>query len=543
MAVRSVIDIDVDDAKFKAFQTLFAKYQTALATTPGTWAQVNQQVSAGASGFQAMTAAIAAQTQILSNLVAQQKTVAQQAQSSAGYWQSIARSTQAWAKNVEKGAQHVEGVLKSLFRYGAIAGGLAGIGGFLGDRLVGDVASNRQSALGRGLTYGEQSAFRVNFSRFVEPDSFLSAVANAKLDVQKRVGLLGAGLSESEINGDTGQTSVALLRNLRRIAQTSDPKLYGQVIQGLRLGDTATPQLLNLLRGTSNQEFGQLLNNYSTDKSTLNLPPEAQRAWQDFSTQMSRAGTSIENTLVKGLTPLEPKLVKLSEAFEKLVEAFLRSDTIKNGIDTLANIMDRLSGNNSKSASPGEAAAAGAAIGGLVGLPLGVPWLGAIIGGGIGYGVGGGGSHPLSGARGAGGFLDSFNNPGNLRPPGASTGFQHFGTADEGVKAMARQIAIYAQRDKLDTLAGIIGKYAPPGENDTEAYVRDVSKKTGYGGGQHLNLSDSQTMAKVVAAMISHEQARGHFDRYKDTKVVVEVLNNTGGNATVNIKSVAGGGT
>src|ERR1700722_20442089 len=101
-----------------------------------------------------MTAAIAAQTQILSNLVAQQKTVAQQAQSSAGYWQSIARSTQAWAKNVEKGAQHVEGVLKSLFRYGAIAGGLAGIGGVLGDRLGGGGGSDPEGGRRRGGAHG-----------------------------------------------------------------------------------------------------------------------------------------------------------------------------------------------------------------------------------------------------------------------------------------------------------------------------------------------------------------------------------------------------
>ena len=38
--------------------------------------------------------------------------------------------------------------------------------------------------------------------------------------------------------------------------------------------------------------------------------------------------------------------------------------------------------------------------------------------------------------------------------------------------------------------------------------------------------------------MINHEQKRGSFDKYKDAKVVVEVLNNTGGNAAVTVNGL-----
>ena len=92
--------------------------------------------------------------------------------------------------------------------------------------------------------------------------------------------------------------------------------------------------------------------------------------------------------------------------------------------------------------------------------------------------------------------------------------------------------------DHLDTVEGIVSKYAPPNENDTRAYVGDVSKKTGFAPGQHLDLSNQATLAALVAAMVSHEQRAGNYDKFKDAKVVVEVLNATGGNATISVNSL-----
>src|SRR5271163_4124336 len=44
MAVKSIIEIDVDDASFKAFSQTFAKYQAQLAKMPAVWANTTIQI-------------------------------------------------------------------------------------------------------------------------------------------------------------------------------------------------------------------------------------------------------------------------------------------------------------------------------------------------------------------------------------------------------------------------------------------------------------------------------------------------------------------
>ena len=139
-----------------------------------------------------------------------------------------------------------------------------------------------------------------------------------------------------------------------------------------------------------------------------------------------------------------------------------------------------------------------------------------------------------------GSFLDRatrgpINNPGNLRIPGSSVGFQQFPTVEAGLQAMARQLRLYQNRDHLDTISGIINKYAPASENDVRSYVGDVAKRTGFGADQHLNLNDPQTLSQLIAAMTKHENGKSNYS----PKTVVEIINNTGGNAIPIVNQVA----
>jgi len=70
---------------------------------------------------------------------------------------------------------------------------------------------------------------------------------------------------------------------------------------------------------------------------------------------------------------------------------------------------------------------------------------------------------------------------------------------------MDRQLQIYAGRDHLDTLQTIISKYAPSSENNTKAYVDDVSSRTGYKADQRLDMYDPRVRASLESAMIQHE--------------------------------------
>lgn len=134
------------------------------------------------------------------------------------------------------------------------------------------------------------------------------------------------------------------------------------------------------------------------------------------------------------------------------------------------------------------------------------------------------GEHPLAGQPAPAGnpVTGDLHNPGNLRMfgdaptverfrRGLSIGrFARFSSDEEGLRALAQQLLLYGGRG-LDTVEGIVGRYAPASENDVPAYVKDVTKRLGVGMQAHLNLKDPETLANLMGAMIRHEQGRLGF--------------------------------
>lgn len=83
------------------------------------------------------------------------------------------------------------------------------------------------------------------------------------------------------------------------------------------------------------------------------------------------------------------------------------------------------------------------------------------------------------------------NNPGNIRltgdrwrgqvlPP-PDRGFVTFTEPKWGYRALFVILEGYMIRHGLRTIRGIIGRYAPPSENATAAYIRSVCRATGWG--------------------------------------------------------------
>jgi hypothetical protein len=108
------------------------------------------------------------------------------------------------------------------------------------------------------------------------------------------------------------------------------------------------------------------------------------------------------------------------------------------------------------------------------------------------------------------------NNPGNLNfagQAGASRSgrFAAFGSMAEGIAALDDQLRLYASRGN-DTVRGIIGTYAPPGENDTGSYIAEVAKKLGVGADAHLNLNDANTLRGMIGAITSREVGAGRIN-------------------------------
>lgn len=341
MAVKSIIDVEIDGSgNFAKFQASFDRYQKALKDSPKEWAKVTDGIGRSRKEFDNLVKQQVA-SHARAKLIADAEKEALRITTTMGdRWREIARNTKTTAANIKDATV-------SLLKWTSLTGvvsGLLGVGGLFGiNRVAADVAGGRRSSLGLGLSYGQNRSFSTNFGRLVDGGSFLGAVADARGDVTKRVGFYGAGLSERQLQGDTASIGVELLRSLKKIADQTDPKLYAQVIQARQLGQFVTTEDLRRLAATSGGEFEQLVGNYRRNQGTLDLTERTQKAWQDLSTQMTRAGNQIENTFVKGLLPLVPGLERLSEGVEKTIRVFLGSDTVKKwmteagqGLETLA---------------------------------------------------------------------------------------------------------------------------------------------------------------------------------------------------------------
>ncbi|ECZ9313148.1 hypothetical protein A3T98_12790 [Salmonella enterica subsp. enterica serovar Newport] len=100
-------------------------------------------------------------------------------------------------------------------------------------------------------------------------------------------------------------------------------------------------------------------------------------------------------------------------------------------------------------------------------------------------------------------------NPLNLKTKGNagkdSGGFAKYTDEESGWGAARRQLSLYYTRDKLDTINGIVSKWAPPSENDTNSYIEQISKAMGVGENEKIDLSNPAVMAKLSAYMASHE--------------------------------------
>ena len=98
------------------------------------------------------------------------------------------------------------------------------------------------------------------------------------------------------------------------------------------------------------------------------------------------------------------------------------------------------------------------------------------------------------------------NNPGNVRPIGASTGFQNPPTFEKGWEIMDNNLKSYGAKG-VNTLEGIITRWAPPGDNnDTSAYIKDVASRLSINPKQPLNLEDPRVRQALGTAIMLHEK-------------------------------------
>lgn len=106
-------------------------------------------------------------------------------------------------------------------------------------------------------------------------------------------------------------------------------------------------------------------------------------------------------------------------------------------------------------------------------------------------------------------------NPGNIRisdqhwlgkiTPSADPDFETFDSIEHGIRAIAKILLTY-DSEGVDTITGIINKWAPPSENPTAAYIDNVCDRTGFNADAQLDLTSIGDLQPVITGMIDQEQ-------------------------------------
>ena len=109
------------------------------------------------------------------------------------------------------------------------------------------------------------------------------------------------------------------------------------------------------------------------------------------------------------------------------------------------------------------------------------------------------------------------NNPGNIESgrfaatvqgfQGSDGRFAQYATPEQGIQAADKLLTSYAGRG-LNTVAGIVNRWAPPTENNTGAYTAAVARELGVDPNQPLDMNNWETRQKLIAAKIRVENGK-----------------------------------
>jgi len=91
---------------------------------------------------------------------------------------------------------------------------------------------------------------------------------------------------------------------------------------------------------------------------------------------------------------------------------------------------------------------------------------------------------------------------------GSDGRFAKFQSPEQGIAAADKLLVSYNTNQGIDTVQGVINRWAPATENDTSGYAKFVAAKIGVKPGDKIDLSDPTVRQNLIAAMGEFENGR-----------------------------------
>lgn len=106
-----------------------------------------------------------------------------------------------------------------------------------------------------------------------------------------------------------------------------------------------------------------------------------------------------------------------------------------------------------------------------------------------------------------------------LSPSQPDAEFCTFTTNAFGFRAAFRILITYADKYNLNTVQGIVGRWAPPSENDTTSYIAAVCKRTGFTPNEVIAPKSWADGSKLLYAMTEQESGAAFEANFKGSEL------------------------
>jgi hypothetical protein len=298
MTVKSVIEIDVLDGKFKAFASAFEKYKKSVDAQSKQWEAFNEKIDEATK---------------------KQENFNKKAKDTSLIFKDMAFTTYSISRNLASMAV-------SAAKFIAFGAGTTGFG--LGG-LAYQANDYRKTAQGIGLGIGQLKAANVYYGKHLDnPEATLESIARISSNPGESWKLFNAG-------GDLEKNPY---ENLSQVLQTIKKQMGGtlNMAQANQMGWTDVlggESNVRRLFNTNMDELSESALKAADGLKALEIEDKNAQDWQNFWISIKKAGSAIESSLINSLVKLTTPLQDLTVSFEEVITTFLKSEELKQGIE------------------------------------------------------------------------------------------------------------------------------------------------------------------------------------------------------------------
>ena len=334
MAVKSIIDVDVNDDQFKSFMEMFKKYQDAIKKLPGAWGETDKAVSHTRTKFEEMAGTISKQTR-------EQEKMRREVDKTNSAMVSLGRST-------SRVAGGIKDITVSLLKWGGAVGIFGSVmsafslAGF--ENLARGASQSRSQSMGIGISPGQLQAANITYERFGGASPTLSRIAEMQSDITQRYYLQNLGISREDIEQKSAfELLPQVLRGVGRgysglmeAGTTFNAGAYGYDQFGL-----STHQLRQYAEASRTGELEELGARLPGKALSIGGSEQTNRRYQDFLDRLETAGQRLQTTLIDKLVDLADPLSNLVDAFTNLARSALGSQGFKDNLKSFADWINK----------------------------------------------------------------------------------------------------------------------------------------------------------------------------------------------------------